>query len=64
MYQGLVPKLFFTDTGELEILQQSGLFRGYEETVLTTVGLAEIGFGLILLFIHKRLVHLLNIIHQ
>jgi hypothetical protein len=62
LYQGLVPKLLYTDTGELAILQQSGLFRGYEEKVLTAVGLAEIGFGLILLLIHKRFVHLLNIL--
>ena len=62
IYQGLIPKILFTDTGELAILQQSGLFAGYEEKVLTAVGLSEIGFGFILLFIHKKLIHLLNIL--
>lgn len=62
IYQGLVPKLLYTDTGELAILRQSGLFSGYEETVLTAVGLAEIGFGIILLLIHNKLIHLLNIL--
>ena len=61
IYQGLIPKLLFTDTGELEILRQSELFSGYEETILTLTGIAEIIFGFILIFIHKKSIHYLNI---
>lgn len=61
LYQGIVPKLLFTDTGELEILRQSGLFTGFEETVLMAVGIAEIAWALILLLFQKKLVHGINI---
>ncbi|WP_162051443.1 DoxX-like family protein [Pontibacter pamirensis] len=61
LYQGIVPKLLFTDTGELEILRQSGLFSGIEETLLTGIGIGEVVWGLVLLFFHRRLVHYLNI---
>ena len=46
IYQGLIPKILFTDTGEIEILKQSRLFTGYEETILTFIGIADILFGL------------------
>lgn len=62
IYQGLVPKLLFTDTGEIEILKQSGLFSGNEKSVLTFIGWAEILFGLIILFVHKKSFHIMNII--
>ena len=61
IYQGLIPKILFADTGELEILKQSALFKGNERTVLTFIGWGEILFGLIILFIHKRFVHIINI---
>lgn len=61
IYQGLVPKLLYTDTGELELLRQSGSFSGHEKDVLTAIGFAEILFGLMLLFVHKRAIHLINI---
>ena len=62
IYQGLVPKLLFTNTGEIEILKQSGLFIGNEKNVLTFIGWAEILFGLIILFVHKKPIHIINII--
>ncbi|WP_227990632.1 DoxX-like family protein [Flavisolibacter ginsenosidimutans] len=61
IYQGLIPKLLFTDTGEVEILKQSGLFTGNEKSVLTFIGWAEILFGLSILFIHKKFLHIINI---
>ncbi len=61
IYQGLIPKLLFTDTGEIEILKQSGLFTGNEKSVLTFIGWAEIFFGLIILFVHKKSIHIINI---
>jgi hypothetical protein len=45
IYQGVVPKLVFQDTGEREILRASGLVPGLESWVLTAVGLAELVFG-------------------
>jgi hypothetical protein len=62
IYQGLIPKLLFTGTGEIEILKQSGVFTGNEKNILTFIGLAEIFFGLIILFVHKKLIHIINII--
>jgi len=61
IYQGLIPKILFTDTGEIEILRQSGLFNGYEETILTYMGIAEILFGLALIFFYNKTVHYLNL---
>ena len=49
IYQGVVPKLVFQDTGEREILRASGLVAGLESRVLTAVGLAEVAFGVLFL---------------
>lgn len=62
IYQGLVPKLLFTDSGELEILQKSGFLAGNEALVLSFVGIGEIIFGLLFFFIYKKSIHLLNIV--
>ena len=62
IYQGLIPKLLFTDTGEIEILKQSGVFTGNEKNVLTFIGWAEILFGLIILIVHKKSIHIINIV--
>jgi DoxX-like family len=62
IYQGLIPKLLFSNSGEIEILKQSGVFTGNEKNVLTFIGWAEILFGLIILFVHKKSIHLINII--
>jgi hypothetical protein len=62
IYQGLIPKILFTDTGEIEILRQSGLFSGYEENILTIVGMAEIVFGIALILIQRKTLQYLNIL--
>jgi hypothetical protein len=62
IYQGLIPKILFTDTGEIEILRQSGLFNGNEENILTIIGIAEIAFGVALIFIHRKVLQYLNIL--
>lgn len=49
LYQGLVPKLLWQETGELEILRGSGLFGGHEPGVLSAIGAGELAFGLLLL---------------
>lgn len=61
LYQGLIPKLMFPDTGELVTLQQSGLFPGIESEILTFIGLGEMLFGVVMLFIQKATVHYLNL---
>ncbi len=61
LYQGLVPKLLYPNTGELTVLRQSGAVPGHEETVLLGVGIGELLFGFVLLFVHTRFVHWLNI---
>jgi len=62
IYQGLIPKLLFSNSGEIEILKQSGMFTGNEKNVLTFIGWTEILFGLIILFVHKKSIHVINII--
>lgn len=62
IYQGLIPKLLFTNTGEIEILKHSGAFTGNEKNVLTFIGWAEILFGIIILIVHKKSIHIINII--
>jgi len=47
MYQGLVPKLLFPDSGELAILRGSPFFSGNVRTTLAILGVAEIIFGLL-----------------
>ena len=62
LYMGLVPKLVFPETGELEMTRGSGLFRGYEEEVVFAVGVGEMIFGLIIMFVKKKIVHILSIV--
>jgi hypothetical protein len=45
LYQGVVPKLLVADSGELKILEKSGIAPGRERAVLTAAGLAEVGLG-------------------
>ncbi|UOQ97187.1 DoxX-like family protein [Hymenobacter sp. 5317J-9] len=47
MYQGVVPKLLYPDTGELSILQGAGFSAGAARTVASAVGVGEILFGLL-----------------
>jgi hypothetical protein len=53
VYQGVVPKLLFPDSGELEIIKGLQLFEGYESFLLSVTGVSEILFG-IFLFIFRR----------
>ncbi len=62
IYHGLIPKLLFPDTGELSLLERSGLFGDQARTAMTTIGIAEILFGLVILFLPRHNVHLLSII--
>ncbi|MBW5447623.1 hypothetical protein GE107_16315 [Cohnella sp. CFH 77786] len=64
LYQGLVPKLFVPDSGELEILRGAAILNGYERPLLTLMGLCEVGFGLLFLMIwgkHRKVLHKTNI---
>lgn len=61
IYQGLIPKLLFQDSGELDILKSSNLFQGYEVPILIAVGIAEIIFGIIFLLKHSKTLHYINI---
>jgi hypothetical protein len=62
IYMGIVPKLIFPETGEMDMMTGSGMFAGYEGTVLKFIGVTETLFGIILIFVRKKIVHILNII--
>jgi hypothetical protein len=62
IYQGLIPKLLFTNSGELEILKHAGWFEGHEKKVLTLIAWAEILLGFIILIVHKKSIHIINIL--
>lgn len=62
LYMGLVPKLIFPETGELEMTRGSGIFRGYEDEVVFAVGVGEMIFGLIIMMVKKKIVHILSIV--
>ncbi len=53
IYQGLIPKLIFKDSGELEILRSTGIFPGYEAFVMTWMGLGEIALGVSMLMLKR-----------
>lgn len=62
IYQGVFPKLLFHDSGELSILQHTRMAVGLESTILTSVGVAEIFFGVLLLLLWRsRNLLLLNV---
>lgn len=61
IYQGLIPKLLFPQYGELQLLEQSRLFQGMEETILIAVGGLEIGFGAFILLWSPRWLYYLHI---
>lgn len=49
IYHGLIPKLLYPDSGELDLLRGAGLPDGWERRVLTLSGWAEVAFGLAIL---------------
>ena len=62
LYHGIIPKLLHMETGELAMMQASGLFKGMEATAVYGVGIGEILFGLAFLFFGRnRLLHYLNL---
>jgi len=51
------------ETGELGMVQSSGMFTGHESTVVYVIGVLEILFGLSILFFGKlKILHYLNIL--
>ena len=62
IYHGIVPKIMFMETGELEMLTASGLFKGFETEGVYAAGIAEVLFGLAFWLLGKfRILHFLNI---
>jgi len=61
IYMGIVPKLIFPETGEMEMITGSGMFAGFESPILKVIGVAEILFGLVVIFVRKRVVHIFSI---
>ncbi|WP_341277755.1 DoxX-like family protein [Paenibacillus sp. FSL H8-0537] len=53
LYQGIVPKLLYPETGELAQLQASGLFSGWEEQALVFLGLGEVALAIIWVVFHR-----------
>lgn len=63
LYHGIVPKLMYMETGELEMLTSTRLFQGLEREMVYTVGVAEIIFGLAFFFFGRmKWMHSLNIL--
>ncbi|WP_026690302.1 DoxX-like family protein [Alteribacter aurantiacus] len=55
LYQGLVPKLLFPETGEVAMVMASGLFSGAEQVVVRLIGLIQCAIGLLFLMpINKK----------
>jgi len=52
-YQGIVPKLLYPESGEMELLKQTNWFAGWEALMLPVIGAAEIGFALLLCLKHR-----------
>jgi hypothetical protein len=62
IYHGIVPKLLYMETGELPMVMESGMFGGNEAAVVYVVGVLEIIFGMLFLFLGRwKIMHWLNI---
>lgn len=63
VYQGLVPKLLYPDSGELEIMRRARLFRRVGPTVLRLLGVGQIGVGVALIGLWRtRALFVLNVL--
>jgi hypothetical protein len=63
IYQGLIPKLLFPDSGELDILRAAKIPSGVESILLTAIGVGEILFGVLFLIpLLGKPLHYLNIL--
>ncbi|MFA9559733.1 DoxX-like family protein [Evansella sp. AB-rgal1] len=61
IYQGLIPKVLFPHTGEIQLLQEAGVFTGVEHYAVRVIGILEIIVGLLFLLpIKKRLLFILS----
>ena len=49
IYHGIVPKLLYPGTGELDLLEAAGAGFGNARLVLTLIGIGEIAFGIVIL---------------
>lgn len=62
LYHGIVPKLLYMETGELAMMQASGLLPSMEVAAVYGVGIGEILFGLLFLFLGRsRILHYINL---
>jgi len=62
-YQGIIPKLLFPETGELDLIAATGMVSGFESMVVTAIGLGQLLLAvLFLLPITKRWLFLLSAI--
>lgn len=63
LYHGIVPKLLFMESGELNLMEASGITSGNGPLFVYIAGIAEILFGISFWFFgHYRLLHYLNIL--
>lgn len=53
LYQGTIPKLIYPETGDLALLREAGWFIGWENVVVYTTGVFEVGFALLLAIGHR-----------
>lgn len=61
IYMGLIPKILFTDTGELDMIKNIKLFNGVELLMVNITGVIEIVFGIMFLFRgQKKWMHWVN----
>lgn len=62
IYQGVVPKLLFPHTGEISMMEKTGVFPGWEPQIVTMAGIAEILLGISFLYLRKKWPHQLSIL--
>lgn len=63
VYQGLVPKLLYPDSGELQIMRQVRLFRTAKPTTVRLFGAVEVAVGLAMLGLWRtRALFILNVL--
>jgi len=62
IYHGLIPKLLFMETGELAMMEKSGLFGNHAAAAVKALGAGEILFGILLAAFPSRPWNILNIV--
>lgn len=61
IYQGLATILVYSGSGTFHTLRTGGMIGSFSGTPFSLAGWAEIGFGCLFLFLHRKLLHYLNI---